>query len=249
MLIDILTIFPEMFHGPFDYSIIKRAMEKELIKIRIFDIREYTTDKHKVTDDYPYGGGGGMVMKPEPIAKAIENALGKEKESSDTRVIFLTPQGAPFKQAVAKELARLKHLVLLCGHYEGIDERIREMFIDQEISIGDYVLTGGEIPAMVIVDAVVRIIPGVLGDENSYRQDSFYQGLLDYPQYTRPEVFRGQRVPEVLLGGHHQKIRQWRRRKAIERTLQRRPELLKTAALSDEDKKILAEIKEELKKR
>lgn len=248
MLIDILTIFPDMFQGPFNYSMLKRAVEKELVKIRIIDIRDYTTDKHKVTDDYPYGGGSGMVMKPEPIAKAIEHALGQEKKAPDTAVIFLTPQGIPFNQAVAKELVRLKHLVLLCGHYEGIDERIREMFIDQEISIGDYVLTGGEIPAMVLIDAIVRLLPGVLGDENSYQQDSFYQGLLDYPQYTRPEVFRGHRVPEVLLGGHHQKIRQWRRRKAIERTLQRRPDLLNAAALSAEDKKILAEIKQELKK-
>ena len=240
MKFDILTLFPGFFEGPLSESILRLAREKGLIEIRVFDIRDYTTDRHRVVDDYPYGGGGGMVMKPEPLAAAIKSL---RSEPPKPHVIFPTPQGKPYNQALAGELAERERLVFLCGHYEGIDERIRGHYIDEEISIGDYVLTGGEAPALIILDSVARMIPGVLGNETSYQNDSFYQGLLDFPHYTRPEVFEGEKAPDVLLSGHHKKIEEWRRREALARTLRVRPDLLQAALLSDQDKKWLNELR------
>ena len=223
MKITILTLFPGMFAGPFAESIIGRALERDVCEIDVVDLRSFTTDKHHVADDTPYGGGGGMVMKIEPIVAAVEaTRTGQDGE----RVIFLTPQGRPYDQGKAKELAELEHLILLCGHYEGIDERARELVVDEEVSIGDYVLTGGELPAMVVTDSIVRLLPGALGNEDSYKNDSFWNGILDCPHYTRPEVFRDARVPDVLLSGHHAEIGKWRHQKALERTRNVRPDLL-----------------------
>jgi len=241
MRIDIITIFPEMFRGPFDESIVKRAREKGIVKINIHDLRNYTHDKHRTVDDRPFGGGAGMVFKIEPLAEAIEDIA-----EENSQLILTTPDGEIFNQQIAKELAKCPHLVIICGHYEGVDERVRQLFRMRELSIGDYVLTGGELPAMVIVDAVVRLLPGVLGDEESARQDSFYNGILDYPHYTRPREFRGLEVPPVLLSGDHERIRLWRRREALKRTLMRRPDLLEKAKLSEEDKRLLDEIKREV---
>lgn len=221
MRIDILTIFPQMFAGPFAESIIKRAREKGLVAINLVNIRDYSRDKHKSVDDYPYGGGAGMVMKPEPVFLATEAVRGK-----NSRVILLSPQGEVLRQEKVRELARRPHLILICGHYEGVDERIRERLVDEEISIGDYILTGGELPAMVLVDAVVRLIPGVLGTPVSLEEESFSRDLLEYPQYTRPREFRGLQVPEILLSGNHQEVARWRREQAIRRTLEKRPDLL-----------------------
>lgn len=244
MRVDILTLFPEMFGGPFGASIIKRAQENGLVQLNIVNIRDFAPGKHRITDEYPYGGGAGMVMKVEPLAGAIEHCLeGAPPRTVPT--ILMSPQGEVFNQETAKELAKEKRLILVCGHYEGVDERVRELFITREISIGDYVLTGGELPAMVIVDAVVRLLPGALGDEQSAVDDSFYQGLLEYPQYTRPPEFRGLSVPEVLISGHHEKIRVWRRKEALRRTMERRPDLLASAPLTSEDLRLLEEIKAE----
>ncbi len=238
MKIDILTLFPEMFSGPFDSSIIKRATEKGILEIHITYIRDFAHDKHRITDDYPFGGGAGMVMKPEPIFEAVEFV--KERSGSGhSRVILLCPQGRVFNQDMARNLAGESHLILICGHYEGIDERVREKLVDDEISIGDFVLTGGEIPAMVIVDAVARMIPGVLGEEESFVTDSFYNGLLEYPQYTRPREYAGLKVPDILLSGDHEKIRLWRRKMSLQKTLERRPDLLREEDLSKEDRKLL----------
>jgi tRNA (guanine37-N1)-methyltransferase len=238
--IDILTIFPKMFESPFQESILKKAQEKGLLKINLIDIRSFSRDKHKKVDDYPFGGGVGMVMKPEPIFEAWEFVCASNPDLP-TKTILLTPQGRTFSQAKAQELSKLKRLILICGHYEGIDERVREQLVDEEISIGDYVLTGGELPAMVLVDAVARLLPGVLGSEESALDDSFSDGLLEYPQYTRPRVYRGLEVPEVLLSGDHEKIRLWRRKQSLLRTRQKRADLLKKARLSEEDKKLLME--------
>jgi len=243
MRIDILTIFPEMFRGPFDNSIIKRAREQGLIAINITDIREFALDKHKCVDDYPFGGGVGMVMKPEPVYGAIEHVIGDRQQA---RVILMCPQGELFSQAKAAELAGCQELVFICGHYEGMDERVRHLATN-EISIGDYILTGGELAAMVVIDAVARLIPGVLGEEESARQDSFSERLLEYPQYTRPREFRGMQVPEVLLSGHHENIRLWRRQESLRRTLKRRPDLLSGEDLSPEDRRLLQEINSEEK--
>lgn len=237
---EILTLFPDFFKGPLSESIISRACEKNLIGIRIINIRDFTADKHHVADDYPYGGGAGMVMKPEPIARAIRSL---KEESPQPRVIYLTPQGKPFSQQRARELAQMDRIILLCGHYEGIDERVRMRLVDEEISIGDYVLTGGETPALIVLDAVARMIPGVLGNEDSFRNDSFYDGILDYPHYTRPEEFEGDRVPETLLSGHHKKIEEWRRREALARTLRVRPDLLEHAPLSEKDRRMVDELR------
>jgi len=223
MKIDILTIFPEMFSGPFKESIIKRAQKKELVEIKIHNLRDWTEDKHKTVDDKPFGGGAGMVMKIEIIDKALNDL--KTKKS---KVILLTPQGKVFKQKMAQEYANLNHMILICGHYEGFDERIRENLIDEEVSIGDYVLTGGEIPAMVVVDSVVRLIPGVVGNDESIKDESFSKGLLEYPQYTRPADYRGKKVPEVLLSGNHAQIEKWRQEQAEKRTKKRRADLLKS---------------------
>lgn len=224
MLIDILTIFPEMFRSPFDASLIGRAQERGLITIQIHDIRDFAEAPHKTVDDYPFGGGPGMVLKPEPIARALR-AIRPEGEISG-RVIFLTPQGELFTQSKANELSMEKRLIFLCGHYKGIDERIRERYVTDEISIGDYVLTGGELAAMVVIDALVRLIPGVLGDPQSALEDSFQNGLLDCPWYTRPREFEGMKVPDILFSGDHRKIQQWRREQSLKRTQGRRPDLL-----------------------
>ncbi len=233
MIIDILTLFPGMFRGPFEESIIQKARERDLVRINIHNIRDYTHDKHRTADDRPFGGGPGMVMKPEPIFECIEK-LRTEK----SHVIYLTPQGRRFNQALARKLVRETHLLLLCGHYEGVDERVREALVDEEISIGDYVLTTGAVPAMIVVDAVVRLLPGVLGDAESAVQDSFTENLLDHPHYTRPEIFRGMRVPEVLLSGNHQRIAEWRREQALKRTKKRRPDILEEAKKDESENKI-----------
>ncbi len=238
MKFDILTLFPNMFSSPLRESILGKAVEKELIQIQTINIRDFTVDKHQVVDDAPYGGGQGMVMKVEPIARAIESV---KSQYPSAWTIYLTPQGKPFDQDSARRLSTQPHLVLLCGRYEGVDERARE-FIDEEISIGDYVLTGGELAAMVLIDAVSRFIPGVLGSDRSAEEDSFFNSLLEYPQYTRPFDFRGRRVPEVLLSGNHSAISLWRRREAIKRTSLRRPDLLAKANLTGEDKRLLEEL-------
>jgi len=221
MKIDVLTLFPGMFPGPLDESIIKRACESGRLRLGIRDLRDYTHDRHRKVDDRPFGGGPGMLMKPEPLFEAVE-ALRGEK----TRVILTSPAGRPFRQEIAQELAGEEHLLLVCGSYEGFDERVRECLADDELSIGDYVLTNGALPAMVIIDAVTRLLPGVLGDDESSVDESFSDGLLEYPQYTRPAEFRGMTVPEVLLSGDHAAIERWRREQARMRTGQRRPDLL-----------------------
>lgn len=230
---DILTLFPGMFAGVFEESIIKRAREAGLVTIALHNIRDYAQGRHRITDDTPYGGGGGMIMKPEPIFAAVEAVLGDELGQAP--VILLTPQGRLFTHQVGRELARQRRLVLLCGRYEGVDERVCEHLVTDEISIGDYVLSGGEVPAMIIVEAVVRLIPGVLGDPGAPFEDSHAEGVLEYPHYTRPPVFRGHDVPQVLLSGHHAEIVRWRRQQALRRTWERRPELLDQAPLSAED--------------
>ncbi|HUV42572.1 MAG TPA: tRNA (guanosine(37)-N1)-methyltransferase TrmD [Patescibacteria group bacterium] len=221
MKIDILTLFPKMFKGPFAESIIKRAQEKELTKIKIHDLRKWTKDKHQTVDDRPFGGGPGMILMVEPIYQAL-----KELRQKQTKTILLTPQGKIFKQTMAKKLAKEKHLIFICGHYEGVDERIRKHLVDEEISIGDYVLTGGELPAMIVIDTIIRLIPGVLKKEEAVKNESFTNNLLEYPQYTRPAKFKGWQAPEILLSGNHQKIKEWRQKKAKEKTKKRRPDLL-----------------------
>ena len=221
MKIDVLTLFPAMFTGPLDESIIKRARETGRLDLAIHNLRDYAHDRHKTVDDRPFGGGPGMLLKPEPIFEAVED-LARE----NTHVVLMSPSGRPFSQAIAQELAAREHLLLVSGHYEGFDERVREQLADDELSIGDYVLTNGALPVMVIVDAVTRLLPGVLGDEESAHQDSFSNGLLEYPQYTRPAEFRGMKVPEVLLSGNHAQIAQWRAEQARQRTKERRPDLL-----------------------
>lgn len=242
MRFDVLTLFPEMFAGPLNESIIKRAQERGLVSIYLHNIRDYATGRHRITDDAPYGGGGGMVMKPEPIFAAVEAILGDEK---GVPVILLSPQGRLFTQEVAKELSRYPRLVLICGRYEGVDERVREHLATDEISIGDYVLSGGELAAMVIIDAVTRLLPGVLGDPGATFEDSYAWGLLEYPHYTRPAVFRGWAVPEVLLSGNHAAIARWRREQALRRTWERRPDLLERAPLTSEDRAFLARLQRE----
>lgn len=241
MRVDIITLFPSMFKNPFNESMIKRAKEKGILKIKLHDLRQFTHDKHRTVDDAPYGGGAGMVMKPRPLFEAVEKI--KEEIDSSSRVILLSPQGRPLNQEKVKELAKERVLIFICGHYEGVDERVREHLVDEEISLGDYVLTGGELAAMVVVDAVARMLPGVLGSEDSAREDSFYKGLLDYPQYTRPSDFRGWKVPSVLLSGNHQKVKEWRRKKMLETTLRKRPDLLETLKLNRENERLLEEIK------
>lgn len=217
--LDIITLFPEVF-SPFDYSIIKRAREKGLVEINVVNLRDYTTDKHRTVDDRPYGGGPGMVMAPEPIFKAVESL-----RTPESKVLLMAPQGEVFKQKTACELKDESHLIFICGHYEGIDDRVRQALVDREISIGDYVLSNGNLAAMIIADAVIRLIPGALGSEMSAETESFSDGLLEYPQFTRPEVFRGMDVPEVLLSGNHEKIEQWRKEKSLEITRNKRPDL------------------------
>ena len=242
MRFDLFTLFPEIFAGVFDESILKRARDAGLLDIALHDIRDYTTDKHHVTDDYPYAGGGGMVMKPAPIFAAVESVLGAPP---NVPVILMTPQGRVFTQAMARELAQQPRIALICGHYEGVDERVRQHLVTDEISIGDYVLTGGEIPAMVVVDAVARLIPGVLGDPAAPNNDSHASGLLEGPHYTRPADFRGWKAPDVLLSGNHAQVTRWRRRESLRRTFERRPDLLDKANLSDEDREFLNSLRDE----
>lgn len=230
MKIDILTIFPDFFTEVFDFGIIRRAKQAEIVEINIYDIRSFTTDKHRMTDDRPFGGGDGMVLKAEPIFRAIEQILGtceREKYPDGTRVVLLTPQGRGFKQAVAKEFADdANHIILICGRYEGVDERVNETLVTDEISIGDYVLSGGEPAAIIVTDAIVRLLPNALGSETSAVNDSFTEDLLDYPHYTQPRDFRGMSVPDVLLSGNHAEIEKWRKEKALEKTKKVRPDLI-----------------------
>ncbi|MBN1833181.1 MAG: tRNA (guanosine(37)-N1)-methyltransferase TrmD [Deltaproteobacteria bacterium] len=241
MRYDILTLFPELFHPFLQTGVLGRGVEKGLVDVRLINIRDYARGAHKVTDDRPYGGGSGMIMKPGPIARALESVERVERRS---RVILLTPQGRPFEQSMAWELSETGQLILVCGRYEGVDERIRSDQIDMEVSVGDYILSNGELGGLVLLDAVSRLIPGVLGGECSNKEDSFEDGLLEYPQYTRPRIFRGRSVPPVLLSGDHEKIRLWRRRESLKRTLEKRPELLEKAGLSEEDRTILQELRE-----
>jgi len=243
MKCSIITIFPEIFYAYLNESIMKRAALKGLLDVAIHNLRDYTTDKHRTVDDYPYGGGAGMVMKPEPFFKAVETIC---PDPSTRRVIMLSPAGKRFEQEMAVELSNeSKNMVFLCGRYEAIDERVRTDLVNDEISAGDYVLTGGELPALVIIDAVARLIPGVLGDEHSAEVESFSWGILDYPHYTRPPEFRNLKAPEILLSGHHKDIERWRRKEALRRTLMNRPDLFEKASLSDIDYKLIKEIKEE----
>lgn len=254
MRFDIFTLFPEMFAGVFDESMLKRARAAGLVEVALHDIRDYATDKHHITDDTPYAGGGGMVMKPEPIFAAVEAVVSEAARNPEgsgqsmpaetspqpaVPIILLTPQGRVFNQSIAQELAQYARLALICGHYEGVDERVRERLATDEISVGDYVLTGGEIPAMTIVDAVARLIPGVLGDPSAPANDSHASGLLEGPHYTRPPDFRGWTVPEILLSGHHAQVATWRRRESLRRTFERRPEMLGRIDLSEEDREYL----------
>ena len=238
MRIDIVTIFPELVAGPLGTSILGRAAEAGLVDFGVHDLREQGIGRHRSVDDYPYGGGAGMVMRPEPLFAAVEPL-----RAAGAHVILMDPAGEPLSDPLARELARLPHVALVCGRYEGIDERVRTL-VDREVSIGDYVLTGGELPALVLIDAVVRLVPGVIAEE-SHQGDSFASGLLEYPQYTRPETFRNLPVPPVLLSGHHGEVDRWRRREALRRTLERRPDLLETAAISEADQRILEELRTE----
>ncbi|CAM3711585.1 tRNA (guanosine(37)-N1)-methyltransferase TrmD [Cohnella lubricantis] len=266
MRVDVLTLFPEMFEGVFGSSILGKAREKGICELSTVNFREYANNKHNTVDDTPYGGGGGMVLKPEPIFAAVEELVGRAAEAARTpetaeaaqgadtaaapskpRVILMCPQGETFSQAKAQELAKEDHLIFICGHYEGYDERIREYLVTDELSIGDYVLTGGELPAMVVIDAVIRLLPGVLGNQLSAVTDSFSDGLLEYPHYTRPPVFRDWNVPDVLLSGHHAEIEKWRRRQSLSRTLARRPDLLEKAELSAKEQEWLRSERERMR--
>ena len=237
---DVLSIFPEMFESPLNFSLLKKAQEKGLLNICLHDIRNWADDKHKMTDDAPYGGGCGMVMKIEPVEKALAAIRSPE---DDSLVVLMTPQGKTFNQIIAAELAEKKQIIIICGRYEGVDERIREHLVDREISIGDYILTGGELAALVLIDAVSRLIPDVLGNPQSTLSESFSYNRLEYPQYTRPAEYKGWPVPEVLLSGNHAQIELWRKRESLKRTYQRRPDMLKKINLSAEDENILEKIK------
>lgn len=240
MRFDVLSIFPEMLHSPLNFSLLKKAQEKGLIEIGLHDIRDWAQDKHNMTDDAPYGGGCGMVMKVEPVERALAAV---RLNGIQPLVVLMTPQGEPFNQKIAGELAEKKHIIMICGRYEGVDERIREHLVDREISIGDYILTGGELSALVLIDAVSRLIPGVLGNEASASTESFSQGLLEYPQYTRPAEYKDWGVPDVLVSGNHAQIERWQRIEALKRTWLRRPDLLEKIELSIEDEKNLEKIK------
>jgi tRNA (guanine37-N1)-methyltransferase len=238
--IDIVTIFPPMVRGPLAEGIVGRAIARGLLDVQVHDLRDYTTDRHHVVDDMPFGGGPGMVLKPEPLFAAVERITAER--GTPAAVVLTSPDGDRLTHAVAERLSALEHIVLLCGRYEGVDERVRASLATETISIGDYVLSGGELPALVIVDALARFVPGVVGDEDSVARDTFARGLLDYPQYTRPAEFRGMTVPPVLLSGHHAEIEKWRRREALRRTLERRPELLDHAGLDVADQELLKEL-------
>jgi len=225
MRIDVITGFPRIVQDPLNESILKQAQKRADLKICIWDLRDFTSDKHRSIDDLPYGGGPGMILKPEPLFRALEHIFEETKDRESARVIFPTPQGKQFNQAIAEELAAAQHLIFICGHYKGVDQRVIDAWVTDEISVGDFILSGGELPALLIIDAVVRLIPGVIGDIESAKTDSFQNYLLDCPYYTRPEEFRGMKVPEVLLSGNHQKIAEWRLKQKMERTRQRRPDL------------------------
>ena len=247
MQIDIFTLFPQMFESPLSSGLLQRAIDRKLVRVNLHNIRDYTHDKHRTVDDYPYGGGAGMMLKPEPVFEAVEalqSDLSHKQEVVEVPIVLLTPQGRLFSQHIALKLSKYSHLVLICGHYEGIDERVREHLVTDEISIGDYVLSGGELAAMIVADAVVRLLPGVLGSEASPLDESHTTGLLEYPQYTRPQVYRDWAVPEVLLSGNHTQIAQWRREQSILRTLKRRPELLDKANLCTKEKQLVARLKQ-----
>lgn len=244
MRIDYLTLFPEMFEGVLNHSILKRAQDKGMLNVNTVNFRDFAENKHNQVDDYPFGGGQGMVLKPEPIFNALESL----QQTDETRVVLMCPQGEPFTQEKAQELSEAEHLVFICGHYEGYDERIREHLVTDEISIGDYVLTGGELPAMTMTDAIVRLIPGVLGNQQSHEDDSFQDGLLEFPQYTRPREYRGMNVPDVLLSGNHARIDAWRREQKLLRTYRNRPDLLDKAELTKQDQDILKRYRKGIEK-
>ena len=239
MKFDVLTLFPEMFE-PLKQSIIKRAVEKNLIDINLINIRDFSEDKHNKVDDTPYGGGAGMLMKPDVVDRAYNSI-----KSENAKVIYLTPQGKTLNQRIVRDLSKQEHLILLCGHYEGIDQRVLDKIVDEEISIGDYVLTGGELPAMVLIDSVSRYVDGVLSDEST-DEESFSNGLLEYPQYTRPEIFDNVKVPDVLISGHHENIRKWRRERSLENTFKKRPEMLENIELTDKEKVYIEKLKKEV---
>ncbi len=241
MRIDILTLFPEYFQGPFTVSMVKRAVEKKALDLRVTYLRDFAEGKRKTADDVPYGGGAGMVMKPEPLLKGIQRL---KKGRKKVKVILLSPQGKPLTHELVMELVKEKSLLLVCGHYEGVDERVMGL-VDEEISLGDFVLTGGEPAAAVLVDALARFLPGVVGDRESVEKDSFFNGLLDYPHYTRPHVFKGLKVPEVLLSGNHKNIERWRRKESLKNTLLKRPDLLNRVVLSEGDRELIREIQKE----
>lgn len=240
MKIDILTLFPEMFSEVLETSIIGRAREKGILEIDLKNIRDFSKDKHRRVDDYPYGGGPGMVMSAQPLFDSLDHVL---DGAEDPRLIYFSPQGKTLTQEMAQDYAGLSHIILLCGHYEGIDQRVLDRFNPEEISIGDYVLTGGELPAMVFIDCIIRLVPGVLGSHLSIEEESFSEGLLEYPHYTRPQTYEGMDVPEVLLSGHHGQVEKWRRLKSLETTLEKRPDLLKKARLTQEEKSIIEKLK------
>jgi tRNA (guanine37-N1)-methyltransferase len=241
MIADVITIFPDLMEAALAAGVVGRARERGIVDIRVRDLRDYTDDRHRTVDDVPYGGGPGMVMKPEPIVRAVA-AIAAERGAASA-VVFVTPQGRPLTHALAEELSRMERLVVLCGRYEGVDERVIDLVVTHEISIGDYVLTGGELPALVVLDAVTRLVPGVVGDAESVAADSFARGMLDHPHYTRPAVFRGRAVPDVLVSGNHAAIERWRRIERVRRTLERRPDLLDAAALTDDERRELDELR------
>jgi tRNA (guanine37-N1)-methyltransferase len=241
MIADVITIFPDLMEAALAAGVVGRARERGIVDIRVRDLRDYTDDRHRTVDDVPYGGGPGMVMKPEPIVRAVD-AIAAERGAA-AAVVFVTPQGRPLTHALAEALSRMDRLVVLCGRYEGVDERVIDLVVTHEISIGDYVLTGGELPALVVLDAVTRLVPGVVGDAESVAADSFARGMLDHPHYTRPATFRGRAVPDVLVSGNHAAIERWRRIERVRRTLERRPDLLDAAALTDEERHELDELR------
>lgn len=245
MKIDVLTLFPEMFAPMLSSSIIGRAIAKGLLEVNLYNIRDFAKNKHKQVDDYPYGGGHGMILAPQPLFDALYHVLGTCQDSKP-KVILMSPQGKVLNQELAKQLSKEQHMVVICGHYEGIDQRVIDKFVDMEISIGDYVLTGGELPAMVLIDCVTRLVPGVLGNPESTQDESFSRGLLEYPQYTRPYEYEGYTVPDVLLSGNHQEIRRWRLKESLKNTLKKRPDLLEKAELSSCELELLEEIKKEM---
>lgn len=240
MKIDILTIFPEMFGPILNESIVKRAQEKGIVKIEICNLRDFSHDLHDRVDDRPFGGGPGMILRPEPIFRAVEAILATRTTDKELQIVLLTPQGKKLDQNLVKKLSQIKHLILICGHYEGVDERVRQSLVDLEVSIGDYILTGGELPAMVLIDSIVRLIPGVLGNEDSSKQETFSHSLLEYPQYTRPAFYRGMKVPEILLSGKHKQIQQWRKTQSLRRTVKLRPDLQKSFRAKESPTKQMA---------